>query len=212
MYLDDSGLGVTPLRMVPIPAGPHLLRCLNGDSLRWSMAVYAESLSAAAGENITRVNAVPVLRRIQIIPFGALMETGGKRAGTTPAEIELRGAVPIVFSRQYYEGSAAVVTGDTTIVLAPLRVEAPDIPRSPYLAEVNFRNPLPIYLTAGTAVVAGAVAAYFKLKADGEYADYAPGGGVGVSPEAYRNDNRAGAAFVICQVSILGLAFLLFSR
>jgi len=35
---------------------------------------------------------------------------------------------------------------------------------------------------------------------------------VGVSPEAHRNDNRAGAAFVVCQVSILGLAFLLFSR
>jgi hypothetical protein len=211
VYIDTAELGTTPLDSVPVRPGLHLLRCMPLDSLRWAAVFYSESLAVAGGEQIRRTIPSPEPRRIESCPFGAQVLVDGRPAGETPLEIMAGGTMPIAFSRHYYESGSAMVGGDTLLVLTALR-GLPDAPRSPYLSEERFRNPAPIYLTAGAAILTGAAAAYFKLKADGEYADYRLNGTPGALEEVHRNDNRAGVALVLCQVNLLGLAYLLFSR
>jgi hypothetical protein len=211
VYLDETPVGRTPADSVVLRPGAYLLRCLPLDSVEWTETSYAESLVVSGGEHIQRIIFLPPAHRIESRPFGAQILADGHPAGETPLSLRAMGNASIAFSLHGYRSGTAVVAGDTLLLLTPLS-EIPNAPRSPYLSEEHFRNPVPIYVTAGAAILTGAAAAYFKLKADGEYADYRLNGTPGALEEVHRNDTRAGIALVLCQVNILGLAYLLFSR
>ncbi|MBI3189020.1 MAG: PEGA domain-containing protein [Ignavibacteriales bacterium] len=73
-------------------------------------------------------------------------------------------------------------------------------------------NNLPMYLTASGAVLSGAVAAYFKLKADNLYKDYDRTGDQSVLDKVKTYDTISGIALGVCEINLGLLTYILLSK
>ena len=73
-------------------------------------------------------------------------------------------------------------------------------------------NNLPMYLTSSAAVLSGAVAAYFKLKADNLYKDYDRTGDQSVLDKVKTYDTISGVALGVCEINLGLLTYILLSK
>jgi len=105
------------------------------------------------------------------------------------------------------------LSGDGGEIHVSLQTRLRGVPAEPMiLTREQSKNSLPIYLTSGTAVVAGVAAAYFKIKADSRYNDYQQSGDPAALEGVHRYDTISGMALVTSEASILFLSYLLLSR
>ena len=94
-----------------------------------------------------------------------------------------------------------------------LRPFDPDgTPKPEYLTDGSGKSMLPTFLAAGAAVASGAAAAYFKARADREYALYRITGDVATLDQVRKNDLLSGIALAIAEISIGYLVIELLSR
>jgi len=145
-------------------------------------------------------------------PYGAEISDGDKVVGLTPLAVSLHGSPrSFTLSKTGYQDLVFYASSDTFFNLVPLNGAMNSV-QSPYLSQPATKDILPVYLTAAAAVLAGASAAYFKIKADNFSTDYTNTGNNADLSRIHHNDTLAGISLVICQVNLLGLAYLLFSR
>jgi hypothetical protein len=211
IYVDSTYVGTTPLDSVQVPPGRHILHALGSDTAAWLPSTWAETLDCRPAERIVRTVKADRYDYVETEPYGASVTVQGKVLGETPVWIPAAAETSFcVFSKAGYNTARASVVSDTI-----LRLEAmggsPATTAVPGLV-TSAKNDLPLYLTAGAAVVFGAVSAYFKIKADHMNADYQVSGDPASLSHIHHYDALAGASLVLCQVNLAGLAYLLFSR
>jgi hypothetical protein len=148
-------------------------------------------------------------------PSGAEVFQGDSLLGTTPLLVPTGrvspGALLRLRKRGYNAAIANMGQGQRGILSVPLMASndpttEPDQSLLPQTAPSSLR----LYLSGGGAVVAGAAAAYFKVKADNRNGDYLATGNPMMASDRDRFDTASGVFLAAAEVSIgLFMAFLL---
>jgi hypothetical protein len=216
VVLDSSVIGTSPLHDLPIGAGRHTLKFLPASAALWHLPLYSETLLVRPRDTIAR-RADARFIRISSDPFGADIVWRDSVVGTTP----FIGLLPaagstLVLRKAGYRDALLVVAGGSTEFRLPLQpVAGPGSEEGAatgYLSSDRSRNLLPVYVAGGVTVATGAVAAYFKIRADGLYDDYRSTGNTAQLDRVRQYDLVSGISLAASEVSFLALTYFLLSR
>jgi hypothetical protein len=213
VYLDSTVIGTAPVTGYPVSPGAHRLRCTDLPPDSWSPGpAAAESVFIRPGDTLRCTLVVERVYHVVTEPGGARVMEGDSVIAVTPCFLgdRVRGKALVVRSPGC-EDELLVLPGRSGSVFLPLHsCQVP--PVSPLVTESQQRNLTPVYLSAGSAILSGAVAAYFKTRADSYYSDYRSTGDAALLEKIHRYDTIAGVALVASQVSLGFLAYLLLSK
>lgn len=213
VMIDSSMIGMAPIEGVLIRPGKRILRLLPPDSLTWSQEVVIETLSVVSGERIRRDAAFLPVYFISTDPYGADVYARDSLLGETPLRSSIAPGLIRILKPGYDSASFLLRPGGGAVdlTLHPLggTVSQPVVP---YLSSDGSKSPLGLYLASGVAVIGGAAAAYFKIKADGAYGDYLATGDGSTLSRVHRFDLASGISLAACQAGLGILAYLLFTH
>ncbi len=215
VLLDTAFVGRTPLSItVAAPARYHI-RIQSPDVSNWLSGVIDDTLEVRGGRTVSRTFALETWTLVVTSPMGAEILAGDSLLGTTPLIVHpgtLSRATPLTFRLRGYEtATAGLEMAREGVLRVPLRAR-PDMEIPIDGVEVREQSPshLRLYLTGGGAVLAGAAAAYFKMKADNANNDYLLTGDPSFSSDQKRFDTTSGVFLAVSEVSLgLFLAFLM---
>ncbi len=212
-YLDDSLLGRTPLDSVPVAPGRHRLTCAPPDSFDWISSPVSDSIECLPGKLLLKTIQFPRFAYVSSQPDGATAsDHDTSELGRTPLWIPVSEAPhPVRLLKTGYKPAMLEVIRDTLVVLEA-DGSLSGIGGEDVLSTAGSRSGVPVYLTAGAAVLTGAVAAYFKIRADHMYGDYLSSGDGGTLETIHRYDRISGIALAACEINLVALAVLLFRR
>ena len=216
VYIDSQFVGTVPFDSLSIAAGLHVLRFVHPQTVQWLRTTIEETLSLHAREHISRTIVFPETSFIISEPYGAIVRINGTIVGETPLYFSQNEILTFVtLSKNGYCEMTIPFSNSMSVVLQPLDSSPTAIgttTMSPFLSENQSKSSLPVYLTTAATIVAGAAAAYFKIKADNAYGDYRRNGDLNSLEIVHRNDRASGISLVICEVNLLALTYFLFSR
>jgi hypothetical protein len=215
VVLDSVDLGTTPLNHVQIDTGMHVMYFVHSDGRSWFHPSICESLNVKADEQIERTAAFPHIYNITSEPFGADVRCDDALVGTTPMILTTNATHRFVAIAKAGFRSTQVALPPTDsevhVDLQPLPSNGLTAPTT-FLATDKSKGKLPIYITTGATVLAGATAAYFKIQADRSYGDYQNLGSPGALDKTKQFDAFSGVALAVSQINLVALAYLLLSR
>lgn len=197
-----------PFDSLPVPSGAVVLRVLPARPSAWSEPFAVETLLVRPGEHIVRDGAAYGARRVSSEPYGAKVYARDSLLGTTPLVLPSRMEGQMLrLTRDGFEEALAPFAGDLHVALLPRAGTA-----RPYLAAEPSRSMTPVYTAAGASVLAGAAAAYCKIKADARYADYRRSGSGADLDEVRKLDRLSGISLALSELALFVLTYQLFSR
>lgn len=215
VMLDSSVAGRTPCSLaVRAPARYHV-RILSPDVSSWLSTSIDDTLEAMPGETVTRFFVLETWTLVTSSPMGAEIAVGDSILGTTPLIMRpgrLSSTTPLTFRLHGYEPATANLgMAAEGILRVPLRATSDmNIPVVPSGVTEARPSHLRLYLTGGGAIVAGAAAAYFKMKADNANNDYLATKDPAFSSDRDRFDTTSGVFLIVAQASLgLFVAFLM---
>jgi hypothetical protein len=213
-------LGIAPLENVCITPGLHVFRYIHPDNRNWMHPSITETLMIGKNEKIGKSVQFPALVLISTDPYGAKVLLGDSVIGTTPYVLvkssAAAGVEMLTLSKSGYEAQTIAippVEGEIHFLLT--RKNGGDSQNGmerEFLSTGQPKNSVPMLVSAGAAVLAGATAAYFKVKADEYYDDYRSTGSAEALDNVRKNDRVAGISLVFCQVNLFFLTYYLLSR
>ena len=215
IYSDTVLLGATPLDSLQIGEGKHILTFVNPEAIKWRYSSIVETVTVHPSEHLCRTVSFPIIYHITSTPFNAMVQYGDSVIGQTPLLLSgtLR-AGQIIISKEGYQAAILSLNTDNFEVHAELRPLEHTVPhtRSMYLADIQPKNNLPIYITTGTSVISGVIAAYCKIKADSYYNDYQINRNPHTLNDVKRLDTLSGISLAVSEVSLVMLSYFLISR
>ncbi len=208
VYRDTTLVGRTPVDSVPVPSGTMVLRVLSARERSWEGPALIETLTVRPAEHVVRDVAPLRIGRITSEPDGAQVSLGDSLIGSTPLLVPLRAQGSLVtVARDGYESASLPFTGDMHVVLAARAGTT-----AQYLAGEHSAHLTPVILSTGVSVLAGATAAYCKIKADARYADYRTNGKASDLDAVHRLDLLSGISLAVSELSLFLLTYQLLSR
>ncbi len=214
VYLDGAAVGMAPLESLAVSPGPHVLCCQPGPGGSWIVEPVCDSILVRGGERQEREVLFPKYVMLATEPSDARVAASDRDdstqqpCGSTPLWIALQGKERAVrIDKDGYAPLLLTVRNDTMVALTRA---AQGIAVDP--AFRSSPSALPVYLTAGAAIIAGAAAAYFKIEADHRYRDYRETNDPALLGSIHRYDRASGIALAVCEINLAGLAYLLFRR
>lgn len=215
VYLGSKLAGRTPCTVMIDSPSVQYLRLLHPDRENWLTGSITDTLRCASGDTVVRRYTLDRWTIVTSSPSGADVFQGDSLLGTTPLVLP-SGRVPQdallhLRKRGYDPAIAHMGEGRRGILSVPLMAShdpgaEPDQSLLPQTAPSSLR----LYLSGGGAVIAGAAAAYFKVKADNRNGDYLATGNPVLASERDRFDRASGVFLAAAEVSIaLFMAFLL---
>ena len=215
IYIDSLFSGFAPRESIKVTAGRHILRFVHPDNSDWSLRTVTKPVSVNPYEHITVQVKFPGSCHITTNPFGADLNVGDSLYGRTPFILPVAGeSIIISLSKERYNPIAETVDRNLPRIHFDLQRSglAEKDAESAYLQSVARGPEIPLYISAGTTVLAGAAAAYFKIKADNRYSEYQKRGDPGALDRVRRLDRAAGVSLIISEMSFFLLSYLLISR
>ncbi len=215
VMLDTTFAGRTPLSItVAAPARYHI-RIQSPDVSNWLSGTIDDTIEVRGGQTVRRTFALETWTLLVTSPMGAEIFAGDSVLGTTPFIVHpgrLARTTPLTFRLKGYEtGTADLDMAEEGILRVPLRAR-PDMEAPIEGAGIEEPPPshLRLYLTGSGAVLAGAAAAYFKVKADNSNNDYLLTGNTSFSSDQKRFDTTSGVFLAVSEISlVLFLTFLM---
>ncbi len=212
VFIDAILVGVTPLEDVMLDTGTHILRFVHSDEPNWLMPSIIETIMVHTSENIERTAHFPLVYHITSTPYGADVCYNDSLVGQTPFILTTLSAQGLVaLTKEGYDRVELPLPLDGGIVHSFLQLQSYNSV-SPLAERREVKNLTPVYITSGTAVLGGAVAAYFKIKADNYYNDYRNTGNQAALDRVKRFDTISGVALVTSEVSLFLLSYFLLSQ
>ncbi len=215
VMLDTACVGRTPCSLTVAAPATYLLRLQHPDVANWLTAALEETLAVRPGEVTRRSYPLPVWTLIVSSPMGAEIFAGDSLLGSSPLLLRpgrISPATPLTARLRGYETATATPAMAARGVLRiPLRASGePGASIDNSLLELPRPHTTRLYLTGGGAILAGAAAAYFKMKADNANSDFLLNGDPAALSSRDRYDRASGVFLVVTQVSLgLFLAFLM---
>jgi hypothetical protein len=207
VVIDGKTVGRTPLvHSLPAP-GDYAVRILHPDLLNWLTPVMEDSIHLEAGMVLSRFYPLPRRYLVRSEPAGAEVVFGGVAAGLTPLVLEPPGGDTVFQVRKEgYDPAFLRFDGARRGVLVAQLERIPGLngPMESTVRESPGSSSFPVVLTGTSAIVAGGLAAYFKVKADGRYDEYLSTGDPAQRAETRRLDTLAGISLAASQV-LMGL-------
>jgi hypothetical protein len=215
IYVDSLFFGFTPQDSIRISSGFHILRFIHPDHRNWFIRAVVETVQLKPHEHIIRDVRFPRLCRITTNPFNATAMMGDSVCGTTPLMIPMTGGgVNLSISKDGFNGITRRFEGDHEQFHIDL--ERSFIPKmndgSLYLSPISSKGNTTVYFSAGATLLAGAAAAYFKIKADNSYSDYRLTGDPAALDKVHSLDTASGVSLIVAEISFFLMSYLLFSQ
>ncbi len=215
IYIDTLLIARTPIDSVIVQEGTHVIVAVHPDADIWEYQSMRETLSVHPSEHIFRTFNFPPVYHITSTPFDAAVEFGDSIVGSTPLLLVMNDDKKDVkvFKEGYEPASILLEAGrpEIHVQLTPL-TGAVNTSRSIYLANIQSKNNFPVYLSTGTTVLTGVLAAYCKIKADSYYADYQRSGDPLTLNRVKTMDAVSGVSLAASEISLLVLSYFLMSR
>lgn len=215
VYSDTLLLGVTPIDSVQMQEGTHVIAFIHPEARNWQYSSMVETLVVHPAEHLARTVNFPFVYHITSTPYGAAVQYGDSVIGQTPLLLTAISVGRLLsISKEGYESVTIPLSTsypEVHVDLHPLR-GALTPGGSIYLADAQSKSSLPIYLTTGTSVLTGVVAAYCKIKADSYYKDYQQTGNPSKLSQVRTLDTVSGISLAASEISLLMLSYFLLSR
>ncbi|MBI4417277.1 MAG: PEGA domain-containing protein [Ignavibacteriales bacterium] len=216
VYLDSVHIGATPVRSVEVREGSHDIRVAFPSLLQWNAHLRTDSVHIREGEEISVEFEFGSVFNVHTMPSGATVYYQDRILGTTPlyhrSSESLRSALRI--RKEGYEDLLVEPAASGKI----WRLKSPDhsgLPEADLMVESSVERGgtrLATYIAAGSMVVSGVAAAYFKQQADYRFNLYASTRSDRHLNATRRYDSYSGVALVFTEVSFAVLAYLLLSE
>jgi len=203
VFLNGDSIGVTPLRGLALVPGSYRIKIVPRDATNWLLAPILDSLNLqpSSSKALTYV----FTKKLLIIskPSSANVFLEDSLIGATPLVVSNQ--IPgLTLRREGFEDAPADITearrGIVSIDLK--KVWRNEGEQSIFSDARRERSPLRLYITGATTILAGAASAYFKVKADNSFRDYARTGDPSRLSEVDRLDTSAGIALAVTQISL----------
>ncbi|MBI4547444.1 MAG: PEGA domain-containing protein [Ignavibacteriae bacterium] len=215
VYADSVLLGFTPLDTVQLESGVHVFRFLHPDGRSWLHSAIVETLTLYFSQHLHHRVTFPNVYHISSEPYGATVFVEDSVIGQTPLRLPLTSmADTLRVTKDGFREELLQITPAMNQIHVPLTSlhGGPLLSTSPYLSAKTSNNNLPLFITTGTTVLAGATAAYFKIKADKYYNDYRTFGDQHHLQKVREYDRISGISLAATELSFLLLTYLLLSR
>ncbi len=218
VFLGDSSLGTVPVKVRNVNPGIHVLRYIYPGGRDWEHPALTDTVVVRSGEQIERTAVFPSYIRITSEPYGAAISVNDSMLGTTPYLLSSSSPLGgmILFSKEGCEPVRLPISGNEKEIHAVLkRTKGSDSlgnVKSPYLAQNQQEVSVPVIVSTGAAILAGASAAYFKVKADNYYQDYQASGDAAALSNVTKFDRFAGISLAVCQINLGFLVYYLLSH
>ena len=215
VFVDTLAVGPVPLESCAIDTGKHILHFIHPDGNRWLYPAITETIVVHPMEHIERTVHFSELYLLASEPYGATVQWNDSILGQTPLRISLPSSPSVItMIKEGFQKETIPLSSDmheVHAVLQPLP-GATGSSSSLYLGREQSKSSLPLYLTTGATVLAGATAAYFKIKADNSYHDYLKNGDQSSLDRVHTFDTISGVSLVVGEVNLLMLTYFLLSR
>lgn len=220
VYLDTVFVGLTPLVIDSVTPGSHRLRILPPRADSWLTRTVDDTLSLKPGETLARRYTLREFLAIDAQPSGAMVYLGDSLLGVTPSLLPADLLLPerhLSVKKDGFESFSSTVADLKGIIIQPLLKpgwQTPPLEDSPYVTGIPgwSARRIGLYVSGGTSVLAGIVAAYCKIAADDRQASYLASGDPAMLAERRRLDTWAGITFALTQVGFAIFSYLLISE
>ncbi len=219
VILDGRMAGRTPLKIDTISPGIHRVVLQNPDLENWLAESITDTITVDSGS--ARTLLYTLRRKVSFItdPAGADVVVGDSLAGTTPLVLDRGFARPgsnVSLSKQGYQTVDVDLGPATGEVLSYDLPRDPSKPLEPSPVLDAFADPhsssTPLYITGAAAVISGSLAAYWKVRADDNFALYQQTGDPSLLSQTHRLDTGAALALVAAQISLGLFTYFLFTQ
>jgi hypothetical protein len=215
VYLETTFVGRTPCTIIVEQPTTRCLRVLHPDRADWLSGSVEDTIRFAPGGTIVRRYTLDRWTMVLSSPHGAEVFRGDSLLGKTPLVFpsgRLSPEVPLTLRKQGYD-LVVVRLGQASRGILAVPLTASGVTGSAPDEEVlnqKSASSLRLYLAGGGAVLAGAAAAYFKIKADDRNSDYLILGDPALVSQRNRLDTTSAVFLAATEVSIgLFIVFLL---
>lgn len=215
IIVDTMFVGFTPKRCIQVSSGIHIMRFIHPDNRNWFNQSVVETVQLKPGEHRECDVKFPSLIRVSTSPFNAIVSVGDSVYGRTPIMIQLPDeSLSLSISKSGFDDISAVIDRDQKRFHVDLqRPVIPDMsPESFYITPVNTKKYTSVYASAGATVLAGAAAAFFKIKADNYYSDYKHSGDPIALDRVHSFDTASGVSLIVAEMSFFLFSYFLFSQ
>jgi hypothetical protein len=201
VFIDGESVGVTPV-VTELTIGIHHLRITPPNIASWLSEAIVESMNVHADSPRTLKYSFPRNVLVLSTPSGAAVVAGDSIIGTTPFVTRLE--KPLTLRKQGYEEVPLDISKANNGILSSQLKEVwqSDSSDSIFHDSKAQKSPVSLYITGAATVLAGAVSAYFKVKADNTFSDYAQTGDPAKLKEVDRFDTGAGIALAATQIGL----------
>jgi hypothetical protein len=213
ILIDSLDAGVTPLRDFTLPEGRHVICVISGGTRRWFAEAVCETVDVTDGLQLHM--RLPRTIAITSEPYGATIIFKDSLLGTTPSLIPIHDEAGMVrLTKEGYDD--ATLFFDASIGSLHAVLKQKDIQsgnnRWMYLEKEESGAIVPVVVSASSAVLSGAMAAYWKLRADDVYREYRRTGDPAQLDRIHKLDLVSGIALGLSQASLAFLTYLLVSQ
>jgi hypothetical protein len=213
VLLNNRFVGRTPLVLTFEP-GVIVLSLASPSVRDWNSVRKSDTLVVLPGQDFLYEKDLGETYSINSIPWGASVFRGAQQLGTTPlfwkgtlSEGEIVSLKKQGFDEVHFplhQTYSLVRLSPVPALQTPLSGEV--LSQEAIHGNSNFRS---IYVSAATMIVSGVIAAYFKDRANKEFALYEQTGSVRHHDMTRRFDRQAGISLAITQISFGTLAYFL---
>ncbi|HXG01559.1 MAG TPA: PEGA domain-containing protein [Bacteroidota bacterium] len=213
VWLDGDSVGVTPLALNSVQPGKHHLRLLAPDLTNWLNDPVDDTIEVVAASVRNFRYELPSRTLVLTSPPEAQVFVNDTLVGTTPIVLN-KPPSRFTLRRPGYADTTldGTQTGRGIVSVRLQRTWTQSEEASIFKDSEERTSPLRLYLTGATTVIAGAVSAYYKVKADNLYSRYAQTGDPAQLAEVNRLDTAAGVALAVTQVSLGLFTYFLLSE
>lgn len=213
VLVDSREIGLTPLQEFVVPEGRHTVCVLLPDGRRWIADAVCETVYVKEAFRLQ----VRLPRTITITsePYGATVIYKDSILGNTPLLVSMQDDAGVLrLAKEGYHDVTVMFDPSVSVFHGILKLkETPaEHARWLYLEKEESQTIIPVVVSVSSAVLAGAMAAYWKLRADDVYKEYQRTGDTGRLHRVHNLDLASGIALGLSQVSLAFLTYLLVSE
>ena len=213
VYIDSVEAGRTPFTAT-VDSGKHTVCLVPGDRLDWGRYHECRTIHLDPSNDSEVFFVVPLQMEILSDPYGAEVRYRDSIIGTTPCmftTFSSKGSITL--SRGGLEDLVMVFDSSTALLYGKLTGRVGSIDQANlYLEAERAGNTASIVIAASSAVLTGAGAAYFKIRADNLYNDYRTTGDARSLYEVRQLDVLSAISLAASQVSLTLLIYFLVSN